>query len=125
MGSISITLAPTVTLDGVVHSNSQTVVIPCVAYSQQTRDFTDVFEVVADSSGVTGYVIVINKGNESLFVQFRDGDPSYIVFEVVSGGHGIFPTSLFDGDVFSTDQMSARSATSTGTRAVIITVQTG
>ena len=119
MGQITISVTSTVTLDGAVQSNSGTVVIPASEYSQQTRNFSDTFDEVGQAS--QGYVVVINTGPENLYVQFASG-PNYIVFEVVVGAHGVFPTSLSNGLSFVPDKVSIRGETSSETaRAIIIT----
>jgi len=124
MGQISISVASTVTLDGVAHASTGTMIIPCDAYTQQTRDFTDGFEEVVGDRAVYAAIVVINLGTESLFLQMSaSGGTAFLVFEIVAGGHGVYPASVGNGTPLSVEAVSLRSETSAGCRAVIITVQ--
>ena len=123
MGQIQITVSASVTLDGGAVSNSGTVTLPCTNYTHQTRDFVDGFEQVAASNIGSGYLVVVNTGEESLFVQLASTGPDYIVFEVVAGGHGVYPMTIDDGAAFSIGAVNVRSATSAGCRGIIITAQ--
>lgn len=124
MGQVSITVSGSITLDGISHSNSGTVTLQCKAFTQQTRDFVDSFDLISDSNLYGNYVIVTNLGTESLFVQFADVTPNYLVLEVVAGAHGVFPTSLNDGAVFEPITVSIRSETAAGCRGLIMMAKT-
>lgn len=124
MGQISISVASSVTLDGVAQASTGTMVIQCDAYTSQTRDFTDGFEEIVGNRASVSTVVVINLGTESLFLQMSaSGGTAFIVFEIVAGGHGVYPTSVGNGSPLLVESIAMRSETVAGSRAVIITVQ--
>lgn len=120
MGQLTLEITATTTVNGAAHNLGGNVSLPVKAYSQQTRDIGGVYEQVTDQA--ISYLIVCNVGDESLFVQCERSGPAYIPFEVVSGGHGVFPAAISDGAVGSFTRFNIRGATGVGARAIIITI---
>lgn len=120
MGQLTLTVDATTVVNGATHDLSGAITIPATRYSQQTKDLTDTFEQVTDSA--FAYLVIVNVGDESLFVQLESTGPDYLPFEVVTGAHVVIPSSTDDGSTFSISRVNARSATSAGSRAIIITI---
>jgi hypothetical protein len=99
-------------------------VIPCTGYTQQTRDFIDGFEQIVGGDARFSTIVIINVGEESLFLQLEQiGAVDFVVFEVAVGAHVVVPSSVGNGTALAIDRVSMRSETAAGSRAVIITVQ--
>ena len=120
MGQLTLAITATTTVNGSAQDLSASAAVSVKNFSQQTRDFVDTYEQITDS--FNGFLCVCNVGDESLFVQFERAGPTYIPFEVVSGGHVLIPTTTNDGTVTSLTQINMRSASAVGSRAIIITI---
>ena len=120
MGQLTVALTASTTVEGVTHSNNGSVVLNAANVSQQSRTLDGTFAKV--STSVCDYLVVINHGDESAFIQFQSVTPSYIDFECKPGQHVVIPCAFkYGGTDFIFDRVNMRAET-TETRVTIITI---
>ena len=117
---LTLTLTSSVTLNGVAHSATGSVVIQSRGLTRQTRDLTNTYAQIGP--GVSGYYIILNRGDESAYVQVVTAGGDYLKFQCTPGGHLVIPTSIDNAGATNINNIEARSATSAGTRIGIITI---